>query len=100
MGLAEAKMHEKSETEFHANIIAYIKGGAHDLKEGTVGMGMAYVAKKLIAEHPQLGLAENKVELMDTIRRIYYADTEVTLSEREFKVAKLALTHEDDLPQA
>jgi hypothetical protein len=72
--LAWSEMDKKAEDEFHANIIAYVKGEPNDIKEGTVGMGQAKLSKNLVAVDPHPSIAENKRELLDTIDRLYYAD--------------------------
>ena len=98
--LAWSEMERKAEDEFHADIIAYVKGEPNDLNEGTVGMEQAKLAKNLVAVDPHLSMLENKRELLDTIGRMYYADKRITLTEEQIERVKLSMTHEDELPQA
>ena len=100
--LAAAESYEQSQMELHASILAYVKGEANDLSPNTNGMTMANIAKDLIAATPHLILAENRAELMEAINRIFSADHLVTInvSESDIALATLAVTQEDDLPQA
>jgi hypothetical protein len=97
--LAWSEMDRKAEDEFHVDIIAYVKGESNDIKEGTVGMGKAKLAKNLIAVDPHLSMSENKRELLDTIDRIYYADKRITLTEEQIERVNFSMT-QDHLPQA
>ena len=91
--LAWSEMNKRAEDEFHANIIAYVKGESNDLKEGTVGMGQAKLAKNLIAVDPHLFMAENKRELLDTIDQMHYAEKRIILTEVQIERVKLSMTY-------
>jgi len=83
--LAWSEMNKKAEDEFYVNIIAYVKGEPNDIKESTVGMEKAKLAKNLVAVDPHLSMAENKRELLDTIDRMYYADKRIILTEEQIE---------------
>ena len=54
--IEQAKKHED---EFYNDILKFVRGEEHNLRPGSVGMGTAEMAKKLIAECPEL-LAEDR----------------------------------------
>ena len=56
---AWAKMAERDEQDFFNEVVKFVRGEAHDIKPGTIGMIQAEIAKQLIAESPDL-LAEHK----------------------------------------
>ena len=100
--LALKKIAEEGETKFHAEIIKYVTGGPNDLKPGTIGMIQAKIAKDLVTENPGLVSPDKKEELMEAIEKVYKADHAVVihLDDRDIAAARMAMTHEDDLPQA
>jgi len=49
----------KAEEDFYNEVVKFVRGEAHDIKPGTIGMIQAEIAKRLIAESPDL-LAEDK----------------------------------------
>ena len=100
--LAWEKIAEEEEAKFHAEIIKYVKGEPNELSPGTVGMVQANYAKDLVAESPGLVSPDKKAELMEAIRQVYEADHAVVikLDVQEIAAARMAMTHEDDLPKA
>ena len=100
--LALKKIAEEGEAKFHAEIIKYVTGGPNDLKPGTIGMIQAKIAKDLVTENPGLVSPDKKDELMEAIEKVYKADHAVVihLDDRDIAAARMAMTHEDDLPQA
>ncbi len=93
---------KESEAEFHADLIKYLMGEKNDLRPGTNGMIMANIAKRLAAENPELVSPDKKTELMDMIWQIYKTEHAVVinLDSEIIAAARMAMTHEDDLPQA
>lgn len=100
--LALEKIATEDEAEFHAEIIKYVTGEPNDLGPGAVGKIMANIAKKLIAKNPSLISLEKKAELMEAINEIYLAEHVNVLKvlDLDFAATEIAITHEDDLPQA
>jgi hypothetical protein len=82
---------------FHAEIVKFLKGEPHDIRPGTVGMGHAQIAKKLVEEDPALLLPENKSKFRDAI---YNRDGPVsfTVSPEDRALVEMMATHDDDLP--
>ena len=72
------------------------------MRPGSIGMIQANIAKDLVAENPGLVSPDKKAELMESINQVYEAEHAVVvkLGEQEIAAAKMAMTHEDDLPQA
>ncbi len=61
-------MAREHEDRFYANILKFLAGEPHDLREGTVGMAWADIAKILVNENPTLAAPENKERLLKAIR--------------------------------
>ena len=96
------EQNEKSEREFYNEVVKFVCGQSHNIKSGTIGMNQAEIAKRLIAESPDL-LSENKrSDLIKAVNMVYQRDhaTVVTLPDEELALVRMAATHEDDLPQA
>ena len=81
-------------------LLKYIRGEANNLKPGTVGMGQAEVAKKLVAENPELLLPMNQGKLWNEMKSIYNGPYTVTLSDQDMAFARILATEEDELPSA
>jgi hypothetical protein len=75
---------------------------ARTMHGGSVGMGWAEKAKKLVENDPTLLLPENKDKLLNETRSAYFRDhaLTVTLSPEDIALADMIATHEDDLPNA
>ena len=99
--LAWEKIAEEQDAEFHAEIIKHVAGKPNNLKPGTIGMIRADIAKNLVAENPGLVSPDKKAKLMEEIEQVYQAEHAVMikLDERDIAAARMAVTHEDDLPQ-
>ena len=98
----EKKFAEKHEVEFHAEIIEFVTGGPNKFRAGTVGMIMAEIAKGLVAENSGLLSLDKKAELMEAIYQAFRADHVVTvkLDDQAIAAVRMAMTHENDLPEA
>ena len=93
---------EEQDAEFHAEIIKHVACKPNNLKPGTIGIIRADIAKDLVAENPGLVSPDKKAKLMEAIEQVYQAEHAVMikLDERDIAAARMAVTHEDDLPQA
>jgi hypothetical protein len=65
-------------------------------------MIQAEIAKRLIAESPDLLAEDKRSELIKAVNLIYERDHVVTvkMSEKDLAFARMVATHEDDLFQA
>ena len=98
----QEKLAKEDDEKFHTDLLKYLRGEPNDIRPGTVGMGCAEKAKKLVENDPTLLLSENKDKLLNGARSIYdrnHAET-ATLSPEDIALAKMIATHEDDLPKA
>ena len=95
-------MAKEDAEEFHTQILKFLNGEPHDIRPGTIGMQQAEIAKKLVEEDPTLLLPTNKSKLRDAIKAIDERDhvVTVTLGTDDLALAKMLVTHEDDLPRA
>ena len=100
--LFHEKLAEENEANFHADIIKYVNDEPNDLTPGTIGMSKANIAKDLVAQNPGLVNPDRKSELMEAINVVYESDHAVVikLSDQDMALAKKAMTHKEDLPQA
>ncbi len=87
---------------FYLEILKHLRGAANDIKPGTIGMIQAQIASRIVANEPELMLVQNKDRLLSAIDEIYEREhvVQVTLSEADIAAARMAITDEDDLPQA
>ena len=97
-------MVEQDEHNFYNEVVMFVRGeGGHDLRPGTIGMMKAEIAKRLIAESPDLLAEDKRPDLIKAVEMIYDKDhavvVELTDDDPEF-VRMMASMHEDDLPQA
>jgi hypothetical protein len=85
-----------------ADVPAIERGEAHDIQPGTMGMIQAEIAKRLIAESPDLLAEDKRPDLIKAVNLIYDRDhvVKVTLTDEDLANARMVATHEDDLPQA
>jgi len=99
---AWAAIGEKEEQRFYNEVVKFVRGEAHDIKPGTIGMIKAEIAKQLIAESPDLLAEDKRPDLIKAVNLVYERDhaVVVTLTDEDLAVARMAATHEDDLPQA
>lgn len=93
---------KEAEDEFYEDLLCYVRREKHDLSPGTVGMTKAEIGEKLIAERPELASPDKKRQLLDAIEEVYERDhtVTITLNNADLAAARMAVTHEDDLPQA
>ena len=98
----ERAMATKADEDFYNEVVKFVRGEAHDIKPGTNGMVLAEIAKRLIAESPDLLAEDKRPDLIKAVNLIYERDhaVVVTLTDEDLAVAGMAATHEDDLPQA
>jgi hypothetical protein len=95
---AEAK---KAEEDFYKNVVKFVRGEAHDIRPGTIGMIKAEIAKRLIADSPDLLAEDKRPDLIKAVNLMYDREhaVAVTLTDEELAFVRMAATHEDDLPQ-
>jgi hypothetical protein len=93
---------QESEKNFYNEVAKFVRGERHDIRPGTIGMIKAEIAKRLIADSPDLLAEDKRPELIKAVNLIYERDHAVTvqLSETDLAVIRMLATHEDDLPQA
>ena len=98
----ERAMATKADEDFYNEVVKFVRGEAHDIKPGTNGMVLAEIAKRLIAESPDLLAEDKRPDLIKAVNLVYERDhaVVVTLTDEDLAVAGMAATHEDDLPQA
>lgn len=96
---AEAK---KQEVDFYNEVVKFVREEDHDIRPGTIGMIKAEIAKRLVAESPDLLAEDKRPDLIKAVELIYDRDHAivVTLTDEDLAFARMATTHEDDLPQA
>jgi hypothetical protein len=99
---AWAKMGEKAEQDFYTEVVKFVRGEEHNIRTGTIGMIQAEIAKRLIAESPDLLAEDKRPDLIKAVNMIYDTDHAVVvkLTDKDLALARMAATHEDDLPQA
>jgi hypothetical protein len=96
------EMNKRAENDFYFELLKYLKGENNDIRPGTIGMLKAHIAQKLIAEQPELTLAQNKEQLLARIEEIYDREhaVHIKLTNEQMAFVRLISTHEDDLPKA
>lgn len=96
------KLAEEDSAKFFIDITNYLNGEPHDIMPGTIGMLKANIAKTLVTDDRQLLDHENREKLLEMIDKIYDKEHAViiTLTDEDQALVKLAVTHEEDLPQA
>jgi len=95
-------MAKKAEQDFYNEVVKFVQGKEHNISPGTIWMIKAEIAKRLIAETPDL-LAENRQpDLIKAVKVIYERDHAVfvKLTDEDRAFVRMATTHEDDLPSA
>jgi hypothetical protein len=99
---AWAAMAEKKKQDFYNDVVKFVRGEGHKITPGTIGMIKAEIAKRLIAVSPDLLAVDKRPDLIKAVELIYDRDhtVRVTLTDKDLAFARMAATHEDDLPQA
>jgi len=100
--MAWTAMAKKDEQDFYNEVAKFVRGMAHDIRPGTIGMIQAEIAKRLIAESPELLAEDRRTDLIKAVNLVYDRDhaIKVTLTDADVAFARMASTPEDDLPQA
>ncbi len=93
---------EEDQAKTYASIVNYLNGESQDIKTGTIGECWAEIANDLVTNDPLLLDSKNQNKLMGMVDEIYNKEHAViiTLTDEDLALAKLAATHEEDLPQA
>ena len=65
-----AALAEQQEREFYDEVVKFIRGEPNNIGPGTVGMIEAEIAKRLVAESPDLLAAENRPALIKAVKTI------------------------------
>src|SRR5262245_10013865 len=68
---AWAKMAERDEQDFFNEVVKFVRGESHNIRSGTVGMGKAEIARKLITDNPDLLDESKRTDLMKVVNAIY-----------------------------
>jgi hypothetical protein len=95
-------LEEEDDQRFYNEVVKFVRGEEHDIRPGTVGETKAEIAKRLIAETPDLLAEEKRPDLIKAVNSIYDKDHAVVvrLTDEDIAFARMLWTHEDDLPQA
>ena len=93
---------KKAEEDFYNEVAKFVRGEAHDITPGTIGMIKAEIAKRLIAGSPDLLAKDKRPDLIKGVNMVYDRDhaVVVTLTDEDLAVARMLATHEGDLPQS
>jgi hypothetical protein len=93
--------HEKDEQRFYNEVAKFVRGEAHDIRPGTIEMIQAEIAKRLIADSPDLLAEDKRPDLIKAVNLVYERDhaVKVTLTDEDLAFARMAATPEGDLPQ-
>jgi hypothetical protein len=95
-------MAEKDEQDFYDEMVKFVRGESYDIEPRTIGMTKAEIAKRLVAESPDLLAKDKRSDLIKAVNMIYDRDHTIVVTSTEERLAFLRMiaTHEDDLPQA
>ena len=94
---ARAKDAEQSNARLYEDLMKHVRGEPSDFIPGTIGMAWAEHARALIAKDAELASPDRKTEFLAAATEASPV-MRVRLTEAEIAAAKLALTHQDDLP--
>jgi hypothetical protein len=70
---------KEDEEKFHAEVLKFLNREPHEIRQDTIGMLKAEIAKRLVEEDPTLLLPTNKRKFRDAIEMAYDRDYIVTL---------------------
>jgi hypothetical protein len=65
---------EECEQNFFNEVANFVRGEGHDIQPGTIGMDMAEIAKRLVAESPDLLAEDKRPDLIKAVNTIYGRD--------------------------
>ena len=93
---------QHSDQKLYADVCAYVRGEPSDIRPGTIGETKTKIAKSLVETDASLLQPESRDRLLAEMDTIYDRDHAViiTLGPEDIALAKMLVTHEDDLPQA
>jgi hypothetical protein len=93
---------EKEERKFYNEVVKFVRGESHNIRSDTIGMIQAEIAKRLIADSPDLLAEDRRPDLIKAVKVIYERDHAVfvKLSDEDLAFARMVATHEDDLSSA
>jgi hypothetical protein len=96
------EMSRKHEEEYYIELVKYLRGEPNDIRQGTIGMIEAEIAKTLVEKDPSLLLPINKDKLRNDVRSIYDREhaVKVALGPKDLALVRMLSTDEDDLPSA
>ena len=93
------QMAREHREKFHLELMKYLRGEPNDIRQGTVGMIRAEIAKGLVEKDPSLLLPKNKDKLHIEINTVELNRAATfTLSRNPLTAADLSIAREDDLP--
>jgi hypothetical protein len=92
----------KHEEEYYIELVKFLRGEPNDIRQGTIGMIEAEIAKTLVEKDPSLLLPINKDKLRNDVRSIYDREhaVKVALGPKDLALVRMLSTDEDDLPRA
>ena len=64
----------KDEQDFYDEVVKFVRGESHNIRSGTNGMMKAEIAKRLVAESPELLAKDKRPRLIKAVDMIYTRD--------------------------
>ena len=71
---------DQDEDNFYNEVVKFVRGEGHDIRPGTIGMIMAEIAKRLVAESPDLLAEDKRPDLIKAVNMIYDRDHAVVVN--------------------
>jgi hypothetical protein len=68
---AWSAMGKKDEQDFYNEVVKFVQRKEHDIRPGTLGMTLAEIAKRLIAETPDLLAEDKRPDLIKAVHEKY-----------------------------
>jgi hypothetical protein len=87
---AMAALAEEGERAFYDDVVKFVQGKRHNIETGTIGMVKAEIAKRLIAETPDLLVEEKRPNLIKAVNALWKKG-QPTLRERPSKCRPIRL---------
>ena len=72
-------LEKKDEKDFYNQVVKFVRGEAHDIRPGTIGMIKAEIAKRLIADSPDLVAKDKRPDLIKGVNMVYDRDHAVVV---------------------